>query len=40
MYGDGILGGNDFGEIKIEFGNDIESDDDDLMVYLGFDDSC
>ena len=39
MYGDGTPGGNDFGEIKIELGNDTESDDDDLTVYLGSDDS-
>ena len=39
MYGDGTPGGNDFGEIKIELGNDTDTSDDDLTVFLGSDDS-
>eukprot|EP01093_Parvamoeba_rugata_P017313 TRINITY_DN68_c0_g2_i3.p2 TRINITY_DN68_c0_g2~~TRINITY_DN68_c0_g2_i3.p2 ORF type:complete len:1008 (+),score=276.80 TRINITY_DN68_c0_g2_i3:77174-80197(+) len=40
MYGDGNPGGNDFGEIKIELGNETPDDSsDDLTVFLGSDDS-
>ncbi|MDP2537985.1 TonB-dependent receptor [Alteromonas stellipolaris] len=39
MYGDGTPGGNDFGEIKIELGNDTDTSEDDLTVFLGSDDS-
>lgn len=39
MYGNGTPGDNDFGEIKIELGNETEASSDDLTVYLGSDDS-
>ena len=39
MYGNGTPGDNDFGEIKIELGNETEDNADDLVVYLGSDDS-